>query len=108
MIQRNIRTWCLLRTWDWFKLYGRVKPMLKAGKEAEEMDKLSEKIKALEESLVKEEGNRKELESQVNHISFHKIFINLSIILKCFAMIYISISTLSLSISIMKLSVLSN
>ncbi|MCP9264595.1 Myosin-4 [Dirofilaria immitis] len=64
MIQRNIRTWCLLRTWEWFKLYGRIKPMLKAGKELEEIEKLNEKIKTLEETLVKEEGNRKDLEDK--------------------------------------------
>lgn len=45
--------------------------MLKAGKEAEELDKLSDKIKSLEETLLKEEGNRKELESQVDHISIN-------------------------------------
>lgn len=55
----------MLRTWEWFKLYGRVKPMLKAGKEAEEMEKLNDKIKELEQSLQKEEGNRKELEQKV-------------------------------------------
>ncbi|VDK50027.1 unnamed protein product [Gongylonema pulchrum] len=65
LIQRNIRSWCTLRTWEWFKLYGRVKPMLKAGKEAEEIEKLNEKIKVLENSLQKEEGNRKDLETQV-------------------------------------------
>ncbi|VDO30677.1 unnamed protein product [Onchocerca flexuosa] len=64
-IQRNIRMWCMLRTWEWFKLYGRVKPMLKTGKEIEEIEKLSEKIKTLEETLVKQEGNRKELETQI-------------------------------------------
>uniref|UniRef100_A0A0R3RHL6 Myosin motor domain-containing protein n=1 Tax=Elaeophora elaphi TaxID=1147741 RepID=A0A0R3RHL6_9BILA len=72
MIQRNIRTWCLLRTWDWFKLYGRVKPMLKAGKEAEEMEKLNDKIKTLEDTLLKEEGNRKELESQIADLTSEK------------------------------------
>jgi hypothetical protein len=35
------------------------------GKEQEELDNLQVKIKELEESLAKEEGNRKELETQV-------------------------------------------
>lgn len=65
ILQRNIRGWCTLRNWDWFKLYGRVRPLLKMGKEKEEMDSLSEKIKVLEESLKREEGNRAELEKQV-------------------------------------------
>jgi len=40
IVQRNVRSWCTLRTWEWFKLFGKVKPMLKAGKEAEEMEKV--------------------------------------------------------------------
>ncbi|VDL76370.1 unnamed protein product [Nippostrongylus brasiliensis] len=61
IIQRNVRSWCTLRTWEWFKLYGKVKPLLKAGKEAEEMEKLTDKIKALEEAIAKdaEERNQK-------------------------------------------------
>ncbi|VDO88332.1 unnamed protein product [Heligmosomoides polygyrus] len=65
IIQRNVRSWCTLRTWEWFKLYGKVKPMLKAGKEAEEMEKLSSKIKQLEEAVAKGDENRKQLETQV-------------------------------------------
>ncbi|VDM73728.1 unnamed protein product [Strongylus vulgaris] len=44
---------------------GMVKPLLKAGKEHEEMEKLSEKIKSLEEAVAKGDENRKQLESQV-------------------------------------------
>ncbi|KAK0404980.1 hypothetical protein QR680_017737 [Steinernema hermaphroditum] len=62
IVQRNVRSWCTLRTWEWFKLYGKVKPMLKAGKEAEEMEKLSGEIGQLRENLAKEEKLRKELE----------------------------------------------
>lgn len=64
ILQRNIRSWCTLRTWDWFKLFGKVKPLLKAGKEGEEMDKMNERIKELEDNLSKEEKLRKELEEQ--------------------------------------------
>lgn len=79
ILQRNIRSWCTLRNWDWFKLYGKVKPLLKAGKEQEEIDSLSTKIKELEESLKKEEGNRKELETQVSKLVEEKnaLFLNL-------------------------------
>lgn len=38
----------------------------------EEMEKLNNKIKELEETLVKEEGNKKELEKQVRKLSFFK------------------------------------
>jgi flagellar motility protein MotE (MotC chaperone) len=64
ILQRNIRSWCTLRTWEWFKLYGRVKPMLKAGKEAEELEKIAGKIQELEEALAKEQQLRKEAEDQ--------------------------------------------
>uniref|UniRef100_A0A914WZ91 Myosin heavy chain n=1 Tax=Plectus sambesii TaxID=2011161 RepID=A0A914WZ91_9BILA len=64
VIQRNIRSWCTLRTWEWFKLYGAVKPMLKAGKEEEEMGKLQEQIKGLEDNLSKEEKLRQDVEGQ--------------------------------------------
>ncbi|KAK6058401.1 myosin head [Cooperia oncophora] len=79
IVQRNVRSWCTLRTWEWFKLYGKVKPMLKAGKEAEEMEKLSDKIKQLEEAIAKGEDNRKELEAQVAGLIEEKnaLFLNL-------------------------------
>uniref|UniRef100_A0A915CQN1 Myosin-3 n=1 Tax=Ditylenchus dipsaci TaxID=166011 RepID=A0A915CQN1_9BILA len=64
ILQRNIRSWCTLRTWDWFKLFGKVKPLLKTGKETEEMGKMGDRIKELEENLAKEEKLRKELEDQ--------------------------------------------
>uniref|UniRef100_A0A7E4ZQZ6 Myosin-3 n=1 Tax=Panagrellus redivivus TaxID=6233 RepID=A0A7E4ZQZ6_PANRE len=62
IVQRNVKQWCTLRTWPWFKLYGQVKPMLKAGKEAEELEKIGDKVRQLEEALAKEEALRKELE----------------------------------------------
>ena len=62
IIQRNVKTWNTVRTWSWFKLFGRVKPMLKQGKQAEEMEALQAKIKEVEESLSKEEQARKESE----------------------------------------------
>ncbi|KAL1237357.1 Myosin-4 [Trichinella pseudospiralis] len=65
IIQRNIRTWLKLRNWHWFKLYGKVKPMLRSSKMEEEMQKLEDKIKELEGSLNNEEKTRKDLEGQL-------------------------------------------
>lgn len=62
IVQRNIRAWCTLRTWDWYLLYGKIKPMLKSGKEAEEMEKMNNQIKELQEKIAAEEKNRKALE----------------------------------------------
>ncbi|PIO53696.1 myosin head, partial [Teladorsagia circumcincta] len=79
IVQRNVRSWCTLRTWEWFKLYGKVKPMLKAGKEAEELEKVNEKVKQLEEALAKEEKLRKELEDNSTKLLEEKngLFTNL-------------------------------
>ncbi|KHN87676.1 Myosin-4 [Toxocara canis] len=62
VLQRNIHMWCSLRTWEWFKLYTKVRPMLREGKIAEQMEKLNEKLKSLEEGLEKESKLHKELE----------------------------------------------
>ena len=79
ILQRNVKAWCTLRTWPWFKLYGAVKPLLRTGKEAEELEKVNDKIKALEEDLAKSEGARKELEGQVANLVEEKnsLFTNL-------------------------------
>ncbi|MFH4975774.1 hypothetical protein AB6A40_002483 [Gnathostoma spinigerum] len=55
VVQRNVKAWITLRQWPWFKLYIKVRPMLKEGKIAEEMEKLTTKMKELEENLKKEE-----------------------------------------------------
>ncbi|PAV86100.1 hypothetical protein WR25_24427 isoform B [Diploscapter pachys] len=79
VVQRNVRAWCTLRTWEWFKLFGKVKPMLKAGKEQEAMGALADKIKELEDAVAKGEIARKELETQVASLVEEKnqLFLNL-------------------------------
>lgn len=72
VLQRNVRSWCSLRQWDWFKLYTKVRPMLKEGKIAEELEKLQEKLKTLEETLQKEEKLRKELEESSKKMETEK------------------------------------
>lgn len=72
VLQRNIRSWCSLRTWDWFKLYTKVRPMLKEGKIAEELEKLTEKLKTLEEAKGKEEKLKKELEESSKKMQSEK------------------------------------
>uniref|UniRef100_A0AC35UGU0 Myosin motor domain-containing protein n=1 Tax=Rhabditophanes sp. KR3021 TaxID=114890 RepID=A0AC35UGU0_9BILA len=73
IIQENIRSWCTLRTWDWFKLYGLVRPMIKGDKEKEKelaaVAELTEKITVLQASLAVEEAARINLELKVNDIS---------------------------------------
>lgn len=40
-------------TWVWFRLYGRVKPLLAKGKEQEQLEKLTEELSSAKENLVK-------------------------------------------------------
>uniref|UniRef100_A0A0N5AUY4 Myosin head n=1 Tax=Syphacia muris TaxID=451379 RepID=A0A0N5AUY4_9BILA len=61
IIQKNIRTWVELRRWHWFKLYGKVRPMCREGKVAEQMEKLTEKLKSLEDALNKEAKTREDV-----------------------------------------------
>ncbi|KAI6223717.1 hypothetical protein M3Y99_01432700 [Aphelenchoides fujianensis] len=58
ILQRNIRQW------PWFLLLGKVRPLLKTGKEKEEIEALEKKIAELEETLSKESANREQLEKQ--------------------------------------------
>lgn len=44
-IQSNVRKWLTLRTWQWFKLYQKVKPLLVGLKSNAEVEALEKKIK---------------------------------------------------------------
>ena len=41
-MQRNIRKWMVLRNWQWWKLYTKVKPLLNAARAEDEMKKIEE------------------------------------------------------------------
>ena len=43
-----------LRTWVWFKLYGKVRPLCAVGKEQEEMEHVLVAKASMEETLKKE------------------------------------------------------
>ncbi|VDO39101.1 unnamed protein product [Haemonchus placei] len=60
-IQRNVRNWAMLRTWSWFKLYGKVKPLIQSGKIEEQYEKLQEAVATLKDTLEKEESLKAEL-----------------------------------------------
>ncbi|VDL79721.1 unnamed protein product, partial [Nippostrongylus brasiliensis] len=49
-VQRNVRNWAMLRTWSWFKLYGK-----------EQYEKLQESVATLKETLEKEEELKNQL-----------------------------------------------
>ncbi|CAJ0963541.1 unnamed protein product, partial [Mesorhabditis belari] len=64
VLHRNIRTWTVVRTWDWYLLFGKIRPMLKCGKEGEEIEKMAQKIKDMEVQVVDEEKSRQNMEAQ--------------------------------------------
>jgi len=64
VIQRNIRRWLTLRTWEWWRLYTRVKPLLSIARAEDEMKKKEEELERIKEQLVKVEKVKKELEEQ--------------------------------------------
>ncbi|XP_045214008.1 myosin heavy chain, striated muscle-like [Mercenaria mercenaria] len=63
-IQRNIRKWMVLRNWQWWKLYTKVKPLLSAARAEDEMRQMEEEFKKCKEELAKIEKIKKELEEQ--------------------------------------------
>ena len=64
VIQRNIRKWLLLRNWQWFKLYARVKPLLSQARAEDDMKKMEDDFAKCKEELERTEQLRKELEEQ--------------------------------------------
>jgi myosin heavy chain 6/7 len=64
MIQRNVRKWLLLKNWEWWKLYTRVKPLLSIAKQEDEMRKAAEELEKTKVILEKVEKLKKELEEQ--------------------------------------------
>ncbi|KAL6426837.1 hypothetical protein ACFW04_009267 [Cataglyphis niger] len=64
VVQRNLRKYLQLRTWPWWKLWQKIKPLLNVTRIEDEMAALEEKAKKAQEAFEKEEKLRKELEEQ--------------------------------------------
>nr|XP_026492062.1 myosin heavy chain, muscle isoform X11 [Vanessa tameamea] len=63
VVQRNLRKYLQLRTWPWWKLWQRVKPLLNVTRVEDEIAKLEEKAQKAQEAFEKEEKLRKEVEA---------------------------------------------
>ncbi|XP_054257732.1 myosin heavy chain, muscle isoform X7 [Macrosteles quadrilineatus] len=63
VVQRNLRKYLSLRTWPWWKMWQKVKPLLNVQNVEEEMRKLEEKVAKAEEAYKKEAKARKEVET---------------------------------------------
>ncbi|XP_018322124.1 myosin heavy chain, muscle isoform X19 [Agrilus planipennis] len=62
VVQRNLRKYLKLRTWPWYKLWQKVKPLLNVTRVEDEIAKLEEKAKKAQEAFEREEKAKKELE----------------------------------------------
>ncbi|GMT32620.1 hypothetical protein PFISCL1PPCAC_23917, partial [Pristionchus fissidentatus] len=61
VIQRNIRQWGFLRNWSWFKLYGKIGPMVKEGKVEEQISEMNSQVNAWKDQLAQESEARRQL-----------------------------------------------
>ncbi len=64
MIQRNVKAWCTIRSWNWYHLFQQVKPLLKGDKAKEELEELRLKAQELEDSLATETSKRASAEKE--------------------------------------------
>ncbi|KRF81453.1 myosin heavy chain, isoform I [Drosophila virilis] len=62
VVQRNLRKYLQLRTWPWYKLWQKIKPLLNVSRIEDEIARLEEKAKKAEELHAAEVKVRKELE----------------------------------------------
>uniref|UniRef100_A0A914L0P7 Myosin heavy chain n=1 Tax=Meloidogyne incognita TaxID=6306 RepID=A0A914L0P7_MELIC len=67
-IQFNVRSWLQLRTWVWFRLYGKVRPLCVKGKAQQAMEKVEEQLKSVQESLQKEKELTDKLEKEAKKL----------------------------------------
>merc|ERR1719228_420357 len=62
VVQRNLRKYMKLRTWGWWRLWQKVKPMLNVTRIEDELKALEDKAQEMEDRFLKEEKLRKDLE----------------------------------------------
>eukprot|EP00045_Choanoeca_perplexa_P011728 m.125476 g.125476 ORF g.125476 m.125476 type:complete len:1356 (+) comp15743_c0_seq1:127-4194(+) len=62
VIQRNARAFMKLRAWPWWKLFTKIKPLLKHARSDEEMRLLREELAQVKEALAREKAAREQAE----------------------------------------------
>lgn len=65
-IQRSCRNYLLLREWPWWKLFSRLRPLLKASKIENQIDSLQQQVDQLQKSLSSEQSNSLNLTQNVH------------------------------------------
>jgi myosin heavy subunit len=71
IIQYNVRRWIGLRLWPWFRLYTKLKPLLKGMKSNAEIEALEKKCKELEETSKREEEMRRKYEEELRYAKIY-------------------------------------
>jgi len=64
VVQRNLRKYMQLRTWGWWRLWQKVKPMLNVTRVEDELKALEDKAAEMEAKYEKEAAANKELQDQ--------------------------------------------
>merc|ERR1719315_522244 len=72
VVQRNLRKYMKLRTWGWWRLWQKVKPMLNVTRIEDELKALEDKAQETEDRFLKEEKLRKELEAMNSALTGEK------------------------------------
>lgn len=64
IIQRNVRAYMTLRQWPWWRLYCKIKPMLKELQKRQDQNQLEDEVRSLKEQLEAEIEARKVAEAE--------------------------------------------
>nr|QDH43405.1 myosin heavy chain II [Choanoeca flexa] len=72
VIQRNARAFMKLRAWPWWKLFTKIKPLLKHARSDEEMRLLREELAQVKEQLAREKAAREKAEEAVDTLQAEK------------------------------------
>jgi len=72
VVQRNLRKYLKLRTWPWYRLWQKVKPLLHVTRVEDEIAKLEERATKAMEQLEKVSSARKALDSQHANLAREK------------------------------------
>ncbi|EGD73038.1 myosin [Salpingoeca rosetta] len=76
VIQRNARAYMKLRSWAWWKLFTKIKPLLKVARGDEELRLLREELEDVKQQLERSELARKEAEARIETLEMEKKELN--------------------------------
>jgi len=72
VVQRNLRKYLQNKTWAWYRLWQKVKPLLNVVRVEDVIAELEEKAAKAQEAFEKEEKLRKDLEAQLSKLNADK------------------------------------